>query len=62
MRVVLLSDQTPTRGSQAIAQTFGTKTTRAAHAADMCSVSVQKYRSRMAGTVENTPVPKEPAA
>jgi len=62
IEVVARSDQTPTRGSHAMAHTFGTNTTAAAQPARMCSVSVQKYSNSIAGTVEKTPVPKDPAA
>ena len=62
MRVIVRSDHAPTQGSQRIDQIFGTKTITVAHAAGSARISVQKYSRMTAGTVENTPVPNEPAA
>ena len=62
MRVIVRSDHAPTQGSQSIDQIFGTKTMSVAQAAGSARISVQKYSRMTAGTVENTPVPNEPAA
>lgn len=56
------SDQEPTKGSQTIDQSFGIKISSAATDPDIFNVSVQKYISKTAGTVEKTPVPNDPIA